>query len=65
MTFDLGDLRGKFQNSAVAKGIFAKPAKTETVTWEQLVAIFFPLNEHLFESLPKLCTVITDKTKCC
>ena len=29
----------------MAKGFFVQPAKTETVTWEQLVAMFFPLNE--------------------
>ena len=40
-----GDLRKKFQNSVVAKGFFVQPPKTGTVTWEQLVPMFFPLNE--------------------
>ena len=51
----LGDLKKKFQNSVVAKGFFVQPAKTGTVTWEQLFAIFFTLNDPYFES--KLCTV--------
>ena len=34
-----------FQNSVVAKGFFVQSAKPGTVTWEQLVAMFFPLNE--------------------
>ena len=42
---------GKFQDSVVAKGFFVQPAKTGTVSWEQLVAMFFPLNELSFESL--------------
>ena len=38
-----------FQDSAVAKGFLCS---TGTVTWEQLVAMFVPLNELKFESLP-------------
>ena len=50
-TFDLGDLREKsFKIVLWPKGFFLQPAKTGTVTWEQLVAMFFPLNKHLFES---------------
>ena len=37
--------REKFQDSVVAKGFFAQPAKTGTSTWEQLAAMFSPLNE--------------------
>ena len=33
----------KFQDSVVAKGFFVQPAKTGTVTWEQLVVMFSPL----------------------
>ena len=43
LTF-LGDLKEKVQDSVVAKG-FVQPAKTRIVTWEKLVAMFFPLNE--------------------
>ena len=58
----LGDLRGKkFQDSLVAKGFLVQPTKTGTVTWEQLVAMFFPLNELSLESL-RHCFSIT-KTK--
>ena len=39
-TSGLGDLREK-----VSKGFFVQPANTGTVTWEQLVAMPFPLNE--------------------
>ena len=42
----------KSQDSVVANGFFLQSAKTGTVTWEQLVAMFFPLNELQFESLP-------------
>ena len=35
----------KFQDSVVAKGFFVRPAKTGNVTWEQLIAMFSPLNE--------------------
>ena len=38
----LGDLRGKsFKIAQWPKGFFAQQAKTGTVTWEQLVAMFF------------------------
>ena len=51
--FDRGDLREKsFKIASWPKGFFVQPAKTETVTWEQLVAMIFPLNELLFQSLP-------------
>ena len=50
--FILGDLRGKtFKIARWPKGFFVQPAKTGTVTWEQLVAMLFPLNELQFESL--------------
>ena len=32
-----------FQESVVAKGLLCSTSKTGTVTWEQLVAMFFPL----------------------
>ena len=35
----------QFKSSWWPKGFFVPPAKTGTVTWEQLVAMFFPLNE--------------------
>ena len=42
----LGDPReNRFKIVQWAKGFFAQPAKTGTVTWEQLVAMFFSLNE--------------------
>ena len=42
----LGDLREKsFKIAYWPKRFFVQPAKTRTVTWEQLVAIFCPLNE--------------------
>ena len=42
----LGDLSEKsFKIAWWPKGFFVQPAKTGTVTWEQLVAMFFPLNE--------------------
>ena len=41
-----GDLREKNFNIAQwSKGFFVQPAKTGTVTWEQLAAVFFLLNE--------------------
>ena len=40
----LVDLSGKnFQDSVVAKGFLCSSSYTGTVTWEQLVAVFFPL----------------------
>ena len=33
------------QDSVVAKGFLSQPAKTGTVTSQQLVKMFFPLNE--------------------
>ena len=40
------DLREEsFKIALWSKGFFVQPAKTGTVTWEQLVAMFFPLNE--------------------
>ena len=41
----LGDLREKFQDSVVSKGFFVQAGKTGTVTWEQLIAMLFPLNK--------------------
>ena len=42
----LGDLREKsFKTAQWPMGFFAQPAKTGTVTWEQLVSMLFPLNE--------------------
>ena len=40
-----GDLREESQDGAVSKEFVVQPANTGTVTWEQLVAMFFPLNE--------------------
>ena len=38
----LSDMRGKsFKIACWPKGFFSEPAKTVTVTWEQLVAMFF------------------------
>ena len=41
----LGDLREKSFKIEWPKGFFVQPAKTGTVTWEQLVAMFSPLHE--------------------
>ena len=42
----LNDMREEgFKIAWWPKGFFIEPAKTGTVTWEQLVAMFFPLNE--------------------
>ena len=50
--FQLGDLKEEsFKIGQWPKGFFVQPAKTGTVTLEQLVAMFFPLNEIQFESL--------------
>ena len=39
---NLGNLREKsFKITQWPKGFFVQPAKTGTVTWEQLVAMFF------------------------
>ena len=36
---------GYLMRGSVKMGFFVQPAKTGTVTWEQLVAMFCPLNE--------------------
>ena len=42
----LCDLREKsFKLAWWPKGFFVQPAKTGTVTWEQLVVMFFPLTQ--------------------
>ena len=55
----LSDLRGSFKIALWPKGFFVQLSKTGTLTWDQLVARFFPLNELQFESLPNgvQCTV--------
>ena len=50
--FDLGDLREKsFKTALWPKGFFVQLAETGTVTWEQLVAMFFSLNELLLDAV--------------
>ena len=51
-SIELGDLREKFQENVVAKVFLVKLSKARTVTLEQLVAMFSPLNFLQFESLP-------------
>ena len=42
----LGNLRGKsFKMAQWPEGFFVQPARTVTATWEQFVAMIFPLNE--------------------
>ena len=46
ITFDLGDLSEKsFKIAQWPKIFFVQRAKRGTVTWEQLVAMFFSINE--------------------
>ena len=58
----LDHLREKsFKIAQWPKGFFVQPAKTGTVTWEQLVAMFFSLNELQCESLPNCVLFFTQE----